>query len=79
MTAQIVGYTASVLDSGNSVRMTLEGSIWSNPADPNHEAALWDAIDVMATYLSSVLDSEYLPVTTKLVRHEKEDITLTHP
>ena len=83
MTAQITGYTMSVVNGEGQHVFDADAGIVSNPATPAHEQAMWDSLDVMAAYFDAAGDPvnypEYYPFTTRLVRHEKEDVVLTHP
>lgn len=83
MTVQIAGYTMSVVNGEGGVVFSVEAASISTPADANYEQAMWDALDAMASYFDAAGDPvnypEYYPFTPRLVRHEKEDVALTHP
>lgn len=79
MAKEIYGYTMSLRNTwGEDGAFVANVSGVTTSVDEDYEAALWSMIDVMDSFMTTAQPGN-APFTPSLVRHEREDITLTHP
>lgn len=76
MSAAIVGYTvtAGTLDEPGNILARFNNYGGNNTA---YEAALWDVADTLKAFLEGLYPA--LTFTNSVVRHEEEDVVLSHP
>jgi len=78
MAKEIYGYTMSLRSTWGEDAFVANTSGVMIAVDADYEQGLWDMLDVMDANMTTNQPGG-APYTPKLVRHEREDIELTHP